>query len=179
MKTAIYKISLLLVLILMGKQSGFGQEKGSLFIGLGPDITKEKDYEKGEFDVNVLPFDIQYYLSKTIALKASAVVNLHVADRTEISQVGGQLAVPIYFLRGTEIPFSGIYLAPLFGWAHNYISQGNEITAAAEAGYTWITPGGFTLNLGLQLGGSYFTARDETAGWRNHSGLKFRLGYTF
>ncbi len=34
-------------------------------------------------------------------------------------------------------------------------------------------------NLGLQLGASYFTAQDENNGWRNHTGVKFSLGYTF
>jgi hypothetical protein len=179
MRTSILKIALTLLVSLIGIQQGLGQQKGSLFLGLGPDITTEKEYDKGEFDVNVLPFDIQYYLNKTIAIKASTVINLHVGDDTQISQLGGQLSIPIYFLSGSSSPVSGIYLAPVLGLSHNQISKGNEITAAAEAGYTWITPSGFTMDLGLQLGGTYFTANDETAGWRNHSGIKFRLGYTF
>jgi hypothetical protein len=52
------------------------------------------------------------------------------------------------------------------------ISKGNEYTAALEPGYTWITKSGFTMNLGLLLGETYFTANDETAGWRNHYQLK-------
>ena len=179
MKTSILKISIVLLVLLLGNHHGYGQQKGALYLGLGPDITTEKEYEKGEFDINIVPFVLQYYLSKTVAIRASSVVNLHIGNETEISQVGGQLALPVYFLSKASTAISGIYLAPLVGMSHNYISEGNESTAAAEAGYTWILPGGFTMNLGLQLGATYFTADDQTAGWRNHSGLKYSLGYTF
>ena len=179
MKTSIINIALVLLLFSVGIQHGLGQQKGSFYLGLGPDFTTEKEYEKGEFDVNVLPFVIQYNLTNYIGIRASTVVNLHVKDGTEVSQVGGQLALPVYIRSEASSPVSGIYLAPVLGMSHNMISEGNEITAAAEAGYTWITNSGFTMNLGLQLGGTYFTANDESAGWRNHSGFKFSLGYTF
>lgn len=163
----------------MGIQHGLGQQKDDLYLGMGPDFTREKEYEKGEFDVNILPLVIQYNLSNYVGLRASLIVNLHVNEESEVSHVGGQLALPVYFLNGASSAVTGIYLAPVLGLSHNMISQGEEITAAAEAGYTWITVSGFSMNLGLQLGGSYFTANDESAGWRNHSGIKFSLGYTF
>ena len=179
MKTAILKISIVLLVLLLGSSHVNAQQKGALYLGLGPDITTEKEYEKGEFDINIVPLVFQYYLNKTVAIRASSLVNLHVGDGSEISQVGGQLALPVYFLSKASSGISGIYLAPLVGMSHNYISEGQEITPAGEAGYTWILPGGFTMNMGLQLGATYFTANDETAGWRNHSGIKFSLGYTF
>jgi len=37
----------------------------------------------------------------------------------------------------------------------------------------------FSMNLGLQLGGTYFTANDPSGGWRNHTDVKFSPGYTF
>jgi len=168
-----------MLVLLLGSNHVNAQQKGALYLGLGPDITTEKEYEKGEFDINVAPIVLQYYLGKTVAIRASSMVNLHIGDGTEVSQVGGQLAVPVYFLSKSSSAISGIYLAPLVGVSHNYISEGKEITPAGEAGYTWILPGGFTMNMGLQLGATYFTANDETAGWRNHSGIKFSLGYTF
>ena len=179
MKTSLLKIALVLLVFSVGIQHGLGQQKGSLYLGLGPDITTEKEYAKGEFDVNVLPFVIQYNLNNYMGIRASTMINLHVNNGTEVSHVGGQLGLPIYFLSGASSAVTGIYLAPVLGVSHNLISEGNEITAAAEAGYTWLTNSGFTMNLGLQLGGTYFTANDETAGWRNHSGIKFSLGYTF
>ena len=74
---------------------------------------------------------------------------------------------------------SGLFAAPVFGFSHNKVSTSNEITVALEPGYTWVLEKGFTMNLGLQLGGTYFTASDESGGWRNHTGVKFSLGYTF
>jgi len=179
MKTSIPKIALIIMISISGALQGFGQQKGSLFLGLTPDLTVEPDYDKGEFDVNIIPLVAQYYLSPTLALKVATIVNLHVNEGSEISHLGGQFSVPVYFLSQKESFASGFYLAPVFGISHNMISEGNELTAALEPGYTWITESGFTMNLGVQLGGTYFTANDETAGWRNHFGLKFSLGYTF
>jgi len=179
-KTMRNKVLLIAVLLMfLGNCHVSAQQKGALYLGLSPDITTEKEYGKGEFDLNVLPIVIQYYLNNTVAIRVSSTVNLHIGNGTEIAQVGGQVAIPVYFLSKSSSAISGIYLAPLGGMSHNYISASNEITTAAEAGYTWNLPGGFTMNLGLQLGGTYFTAEDETAGWRNHSGIKFSLGYTF
>ena len=111
MKTSILNITRVLLLFSVGIQHGLGQQKGSLYLGLGPDITMEKEYTKGEFDVNVLPFVIQYNLNNYMGIRASTVINLHVKDGTEVSHVGGQLALPVYFLSGASSPVSGIYLA--------------------------------------------------------------------
>jgi len=77
LKTLILRISLALLLLIVGVRHGQGQQKGELYLGLGLDVTREKEYKKGEFDLNVLPFVIQYYLNKTVAVRASTVVNLH------------------------------------------------------------------------------------------------------
>lgn len=174
-----YQTLLLLIVLLANNKTGYGQEKGAVFLGLTPDITVEKDYDRGEFDINIVPIVFQYYLSPTLALKAASIVNLHVYEGSQISHLGGQISGPVYFLSQKESFASGFYLAPLFGFAHNLLSDGNEFTTAIEPGYTWISEGGFTMNLGIQLGATYFTAGDETGGWRDHFGLKFSLGYTF
>ena len=84
-----------------------------------PDITVERDYEKGEFDLNIAPLVVQYYLGPKLALKAASIVNLHVHEGSEISHLGGQLSLPVYFLAHKESFASGIYLAPVFGLTHN------------------------------------------------------------
>lgn len=97
----------------------------------------------------------------------------------KISNVGAQLALPIYFLHKHGQRAGGVYTALVLGLSHNQLSTGKEFTIAVEPGYSWILENGFSMNLGLQLGGSYFTPTDEAEGWRNHAGLKFSLGYTF
>jgi hypothetical protein len=179
MNTSIYRFTTALLIFVFGLQQTTGQQKGAIYVGLAPDITVEKEYEKGEFDINIAPLVFQYYLTNSIALRAATTVNLHVGNGSEVSHVGGQIALPVYLFSGAESFASGFYLAPVIGLSHNQISEGNEITTTAEAGYSWITESGFTMNLGIQLGGTYFTANDESAGWRNHWGIKYSLGYTF
>ena len=93
--------------------------------------------------------------------------------------MGAQLGFPVYCLAKRGPGAAGIYAAPVLGFTHNKQSGGNEFTLAIEPGYSWVTSGGFSMNLGLQLGGSYFTPTQQADGWRNHSGIKFSIGYTF
>ena len=44
--------------------SAKGQSKRAIFIGLQPAITVEPDYEKNEFDINVLPIVFQSSINK-------------------------------------------------------------------------------------------------------------------
>jgi hypothetical protein len=150
-----------------------------LFIGLQADITIEiKNNEEKVFAVNVLPLVAQYYATDEIAFRITPLLNLQ-SDTWQVSNVGGQLGMPVYFLAACTNWISGFYAAPVFGFSYNLATVSNELTCALEPGYTWIMEKGFSMNLGLQLGATYFTAQDENHGWRNHTGVKFSLGYTF
>lgn len=168
------------VLLLFGLTLALaGQSKNKFFIGLQPDITREiKNNEEKVFSVNVLPLVAQYYLNNEIALRFSTILNIQ-SDTKGLSNVGGQLGLPVYFFAKRPDWFRGFYAAPVFGFTHNLATDSNELTCALEPGYTWITENGLSMNLGLQLGATYFTAQDENQGWRNHTGVKFSLGYTF
>ena len=156
-----------------------GQSKHKFFIGIQPDITREiKNNEENVFSVNVVPLVAQYYFNEEIALRLSSTVNLQ-SDTRELSNVGGQLGMPIYIFAGRADWVRRFYASPVFGFSHNLVTESNELTCALEPGYTWIMEKGFSMNLGFQLGATYFTAQDENHGWRNHSGVKFSLGYTF
>ena len=156
-----------------------GQSKNKLFIGVQPDITREiKNNDEKVFSVNVMPLVAQYYMNDEIALRFSSILNLQ-SDTKEFSNLGGQLGMPVYFFAKHTDWVRGFYAAPVFGFTHNLATVSNELTCALEPGYTWIMEKGFSMNLGLQLGATYFTAQDENHGWRNHTGVKFSLGYTF
>jgi hypothetical protein len=173
-KTASY-----LVLLLAASISLSAQSPNKLFIGLMPELTREiKDNEEKIYSVNVLPLVVQAYLNEYSGIRFSSVLNLD-SDSKELSNTGGQLALPVYFLAKGGSLASGVYAAPVLGFSHNRRSGGNEFTLALEPGYSWIFTKGFSMNLGLQLGGTYFTKNKPDAGWRNHAGVKFSLGYTF
>ncbi len=155
-----------------------GQDTKKLFLGLQPDITREiKDNEENSFSINILPLVVQVYLNEASAIRLTSILNLE-NNSKQISNVGAQLAVPIYFLHKRGPKAAGVYTAAVLGLSHNQQSGGNEITLAIEPGYSWVLEKGFSMNLGLQLGGTYFTPTADAEGWRNHAGLKFSLGYT-
>jgi hypothetical protein len=156
-----------------------GQSEKKLFIGIQPDITREiKNNEEKVFSVNVFPLVVQYYAMEEISLRISPIVNLQ-SDINSFSNLGAQFAMPLYLFPNRENLLRGLFTAPLVGISRNVATASNEITCAVEPGYSWILPGGFSMNLGAQLGATYFTADDVNQGWRNHTGIKFSLGYTF
>ena len=50
-------------------------------------------------------------------------------------------------------------------------------TVGVESGYMFPTHKSFTLNIGLQLGGSYFDYDNHENKWVNHFGPKINLGF--
>ena len=170
-------LSLLLLCSITMTISGQGTRK--LFIGILPDITREiKDNDDNVFNINVLPVAAQFYVNEFAAIRLGSILNLQ-SDTRSISNVGGQLGIPVYPLGKHPGAVNGLYAAPVFGFNHNKFTTANEITLALEPGYSWVLNKGFSMNLGLQLGGTYFTSNDSSRGWRNHTGVKFSLGYTF
>lgn len=155
------------------------QHEGELYLGLSPEITIEKEYDPGEFDFNALPLVLQYWLSDPLAIRITTTMNTHVLDGMSLSQAGGQLLLPWYFLHKLETGLSGFYLAPLAGFSYNLLTNSEEVSLGIEPGYTWFSPSGFSIFLGFQAGATWFGSEDETAGWRSHGGVKFSLGFRF
>jgi len=173
------KPALSLALFLAACMMLSAQNSKKLFVGILPDITREiKDNEEKVYSVNVMPLAAQVYLNEFSGIRISTILNLESSSK-EISNVGAQLGFPVYFLARRGPGAAGVYAAPVVGFTHNRQSGGNELTLAVEPGYSWLTASGFSMNLGLQLGGTYFTPTGESEGWRNHSGIKFSIGYTF
>jgi hypothetical protein len=173
------RIALYLTLFLAASMTLNAQTSKRLFIGILPDITREiKDNEEKVFSVNVLPLVAQLYLNEYTGIRIASILNLD-SDSKELSNMGGQLAFPVYFLAKRSEMASGVYAAPVVGFSHNRRSGGRELTLALEPGYSWIFSTGFSMNLGLQLGGTNFMGGHADTGWRNHAGAKFSLGYTF
>ena len=146
------KISLNIVLLFISILALQGQDTKLFFFGLQPDITREiKDNEENTFSINILPLVAQVYLNEAFTIRITSIVNRENSSK-KISNVGAQLAVPIYFLHKHSQKAAGVYTALVLGLSHNQLSTGNEFTIAVEPGYSWVLEKGFSMNLGLQLG---------------------------
>ncbi len=53
-------------LLILNSLNTFSQERKPIFLGLQPGITKEKFYDKDEFDINVIPLVFEIPISKKV-----------------------------------------------------------------------------------------------------------------
>lgn len=157
----------------------FGQDKKPVFVGLQPGVTVEPFYEKGDFDVNVVPVVVQLPLAKRLDFRFTSLANYHFGSSSEFSDIGVQLIFPVYFRKkeSTNELSHGLYLGPLIGGGRNLMNEHYTYIAGIETGYMFPTDNRFSLTLGLQLGGSYFSYDNEADLWRNHFGFKINLGF--
>ena len=157
----------------------FGQEKKPLFLGFQPGITVEKFYEKGEFDINILPLVLQVPLSNRIDMRFVSLANYHFGNGSGFSDIGINTIVPVFFKKKESLidRSRGFYLGPVLGLGRNLVNNHYTITTAGEIGYLFEAEKSFTLSIGVQLGGSYFKYDDEPAVWRQHFGPKINLGW--
>lgn len=157
----------------------YSQEKRPVFIGLQPSFTKETFYEKDELDINIIPLMVQIPVGKQIGLRFTSEVNYHFGPTDGISDVGGQIVMPIYFRKkeNAKNMSHGFYAGPVLGLGQNLLDDHNTLTIAVEPGYMFKANKSFTLALGLQLGASYFDYFNKPNAWYSHFGFKINIGF--
>ena len=70
------------------------------FIGINPSVTVEPFYNKGEFDVNILPFVYQRTMTNMADLRFTSVLNLGIRyNGNNISHFGLETAFPVFSKR--------------------------------------------------------------------------------
>lgn len=157
----------------------FGQTKRQLYIGVQPAITVEPFYEEGELDLNVLPLIFETPINSRINLRISPIVNYHLGGVTNgFSDLSIFIVLPIFLKTNKDdnsIPY-GFYLGPVVGFGRNLINNHYTTTLAVEPGYMFETKKRFTINLGIQFGGSYFSYDTEPKKWVFHWGPKVTFG---
>jgi hypothetical protein len=173
-------ITIALILLTIYNGSLFGQTKKQLYIGLQPGVTVEPFYEEGEFDLNLLPFIFEFPINSRINLRISPIANYHMGGVTNgISDLGIFTVLPIFIKEREDdnlIPH-GLYLGPVVGFGRNLINNHYTTTLAVEPGYMFETKKRFTINLGIQLGASYFSYDSEPNKWVFHWGPKVTFGF--
>lgn len=179
MKNQNFYVSICIIAFLLLTSNIIGQEKKTFLVGFQPGITVEPFYEKGEFDINVLPLIIQIPLSKRIDMRFVSLANYHFGTENGFSDIGINTILPIFLKKKESLidPSKGFYLGPVLGLGRNLINNHFTITTAGEIGYMFKTEKRFTFSLGIQLGGSYFMYDNEPAVWRQHFGPKINLGW--
>ena len=157
-----------------------GQSSTPIFIGFQPNITVEPFYEEGEFDIDIAPLVFEASIGLRTNIKITPIVNYHFGGTTNgLSDIGVYVVLPIFF-EGKELkedrPF-GFYLGPVIGFGRNLINNHYTTTVGIEPGYMFETKKRFTISMGLQLGGSFFSYDSEPNKWVTHWGPKFSFGY--
>lgn len=167
------------IIILFAFLAVHSQEKKPVFIGIQPSITKEKSYEKDEFDLNILPLVVEFPVSKRIDLRFTSVLNYHFGNNQQISDIGVQTVAPIFFGINKTIKerSHGFYVGPVLGLGKNIMNKHFTTTLAVEPGYLFTASKPFTLSLGIQYGGSHFNYKEKNSEWVEHFGIKVNLGF--
>ena len=140
---------------------------------------KEKFYEENEFDVNILPLVVEIPIGKRIDARFVNILNYHFGPENQISDVGFQLIMPVFFTASADAksPSYGLYLGPIYGWGRNFLNKHGTHTVGGEAGYQFKAGKAFTVSVGLQLRGSYLTFDNTANEWQNHFGIKVNLAW--
>ena len=170
----------LVILTLIISRQSFGQSNTPIFIGIQPNITVEPFYEKGELDIDILPLVLEASIGLRTNLKITPLVNYHVGGQTNgVSDIGVFVVLPIFFKKKenrSDKPH-GFYVGPVLGFGRNLINDRNTTTLAVEPGYLFKAERRFTISLGLQLGGSYFSYDSQPNEWVTHWGPKIGFGF--
>jgi hypothetical protein len=154
----------------------------SHFLGLNPSVTVEPFYEKGEFDVNILPIVYQKHFSKRFDFRVSSTVNYGIRKSSNsITHIGGQLAFPVYFKKSedNENPNNGFFVAPGMGFTRNREEHHTNIGFWLEPGYNLLFSEDWIISFGMQFGATYFNYDSLEDLWGNHFGVKIFFGKWF
>ena len=145
------------------------------FIGLNPSLTVEPFYEKGELDINILPFVYQRPITNRFDIRLTSICNYGIRNNgNEISHIGIETAMPIFFKikRYNKESSKGIFVAPILSLTRNRIEEHNNVGLWIEPGYNLLFDNTFAMTFGLQFGGTYFAYDNGQSQWRNHFGVK-------
>lgn len=111
-----------------------GQDNWAYYLGIQPAVMVEPFYDKGEFDINVVPVVIQTSLNKRIDVRKTTLVNYHFGDEQSVSDAGVEISSPIFLKKKSAIGISSgeFYIGPSVGIGKNYINDHKTLTMALE-----------------------------------------------
>lgn len=142
-------------------------------------MTIEPFYDRGEFDVNILPIVYQSSLTRRLDIRYNSIVNLGVRkEGNEISHIGFETGLPIFFKQkeNKNDISKGFFIAPILSATRNRIAANYNLGLWIEPGFNLLFDNNFAMSFGVQLGGTNFNNNNVITGWQNHFGIKVILG---
>ncbi len=86
--------TLLILSILLATSIQTLHAQNPIFIGIQPAVTIEPFYERGEFDLNIVPIVIEEPISERINLRLITLANFHFGESNGLSDIGTQIVAP-------------------------------------------------------------------------------------
>jgi len=173
-----FLITIILLAISIG--DSLAQSKKPVLVGIQPSITVEPFYEKGEFDVNVLPLIFETPIGSRMSIRLSPMANYHIGGTSNgISDIAFFTVLPVFFEKSEskESRLYGFYIGPVLGFGRNLLNDHYTSTIAIEPGYMFKAKKSFIITLGIQLGASYFSYDSQPNEWVFHWGPKITFGF--
>lgn len=176
MKRILIVISALLITL-----ASHAQDRRPVFIGFSPQLTKEEFYDKGEFDLNIIPVVIQVPVTRRIDFRLSTLGNFRFGGKSKFSDLGFNLSAPVYFKRKDSIKqkSEGLFISPYLGLSRNVLDKHNTYNMAGQVGYFFLMGETFGMSMHVEYGSTLFIHDELAKEWGPHFGFKVNLGWWF
>lgn len=176
MKRFLATISVFLIVL-----SSHAQDRRPVFLGFSPQLTKEDFYDKGEFDLNVIPIVFQVPVTHRVDFRLSTLVNYRFGGKSHFSDLGINLSSPVYFKKKESIlqKSQGLFISPYLGISRNVLDLHTTINLAGQAGYSFLLGEKFGMSMHLEYGATRFIHDELPEEWGPHFGFKVNLGWWF
>jgi len=168
------------ILIVISTCNSLFAQKTSTFLGINPSVTVEPFYDKGEFDINVLPVVWQKPVSRRLDIRVNPVLNLGFRNSGSIiSHFGAEVAMPVFLAAAEErrTTSKGFFVAPVVSLTRNRPGAHSNTGLWVEPGYFLQASERFGISFGLQLGTTHFNYDELPDEWGGHFGVKVTFGW--
>ncbi len=127
------------------------------YLGLQPglDLVPFDEFGRYAFDINMLPFTLEYAINTHWAIRIHSVWDIQVRPEfpTVFSKAGVEITVPYYLPRkNSEEGHRGLYIAGLFAPVYHRLNEYYSLSAGAEAGYAFLFGYKWSISIAAQAG---------------------------
>ena len=127
------------------------------YLGIQPglDVIPFDEFGRYAFDINILPFTIEYAINTHWALRIHSIWDIQVRPEfpTVFSKAGVEITVPYYLPRkNSEEGHRGLYVAGLIKPVYHRLNQYYSMSVGAEAGYAFLFGNGWSIAIAAQAG---------------------------
>jgi len=127
------------------------------FVGIQPGLTVVPfDEYRSAFDVNMIPFTIEYALNRHWALRVHSTWDLEIRPDNYpavLSTVGVEIAAHFYLaLKNNEEGHRGFFVGPVISPAYHRLNHYYSFGIGGEAGFSFLFGNRWSISLSAQAG---------------------------